>query len=601
MLCNELSYMADWYVERGKPMDALPYAKEAVSICRDLKIRDYTFLATSVTRLCSVHLAMGGKVNYDKAVQLALDCITDMQDAGDLKGEAVCNMWLSEAYIKKQNNREAQRTMEKGLSLGRDCGDKQHFGFLLHSASRVKYNKSEFDKALEYEEEAQAVYKDIGANQEKSQVMYDMIRSLCMEKKYEKALEVANKLQDLCNRADDKSKEANACLESAQILGFMGSTDDAKSKAEEAVELAVDGDDARAEGLAFSVLVQLHMGKKEYPDALRVAKRMHRVNTECGDKTIIIKGLQLLTDVHIACDEPLDAARAAFEGLMLARDQDLKKLEVEMLLTLSSAYQKSCEMAPSQDDFERKRLGVKAMKPARDALALARKIKDQYLQGSALFTVAQCHYQLGRPTEGLKSCVEAKKVCIELDQHQSKATCTILMAKFHHQNGNTEKALELLSEAIELCQEIGDAEQENTANEIKRKMKGGTEPEVRKDVFEPEARFESAQDAAYSATVQTSSVQLDPAAVARLVSNTVRSVVVDFEEAGGSLDSPLMESGMDSLSSLSFRNMLVRDSGMNLPSALMFDYPTQRTIVDHILSIGKTNPPPPGSPLVTIR
>merc|ERR1712232_356813 len=39
------------------------------------------------------------------------------------------------------------------------------------------------------------------------------------------------------------------------------------------------------------------------------------------------------------------------------------------------------------------------------------------------------------------------------------------------------------------------------------------------------------------------------------------------------LDSPLMDMGLDSLSSIAFREQLIATSGLNVPSSLVFDYP----------------------------
>jgi len=51
------------------------------------------------------------------------------------------------------------------------------------------------------------------------------------------------------------------------------------------------------------------------------------------------------------------------------------------------------------------------------------------------------------------------------------------------------------------------------------------------------------------------------------------------------MDSPLMEAGMDSLSSVEFRNQ-VRNlvPGINLPASMVFDYPNLKSMTDFIHS-----------------
>merc|ERR1712217_379128 len=78
---------------------------------------------------------------------------------------------------------------------------------------------------------------------------------------------------------------------------------------------------------------------------------------------------------------------------------------------------------------------------------------------------------------------------------------------------------------------------------------------------------------------------MDPEHVRQIVNSTALGSLATDEEIH--IDSPLMESGMDSLSSVAFRNSLNQQLGMNLPAALMFDYPSQRAIIDHVVEQSK--------------
>merc|ERR1712087_255330 len=60
------------------------------------------------------------------------------------------------------------------------------------------------------------------------------------------------------------------------------------------------------------------------------------------------------------------------------------------------------------------------------------------------------------------------------------------------------------------------------------------------------------------------------------VSPVIRDVAIGMlGEADLSIDIPLMDAGLDSLSMVEFRNELIKEfGGINLPGALLFDYPT---------------------------
>merc|ERR1712083_779246 len=49
------------------------------------------------------------------------------------------------------------------------------------------------------------------------------------------------------------------------------------------------------------------------------------------------------------------------------------------------------------------------------------------------------------------------------------------------------------------------------------------------------------------------------------------------------MDTPLMESGLDSLASVSFRNEVAKEFDLTLPSSLMFNYPSIGELASYIV------------------
>merc|ERR1719266_1680222 len=79
---------------------------------------------------------------------------------------------------------------------------------------------------------------------------------------------------------------------------------------------------------------------------------------------------------------------------------------------------------------------------------------------------------------------------------------------------------------------------------------------------------------------------LDPETVRPKVLEIVKNVTGGEEEIF--LDTPLADTGMDSLTAVSFRNELMRTfQGIHLPASLMFDYPNIMQTTDHIVELSK--------------
>lgn len=76
---------------------------------------------------------------------------------------------------------------------------------------------------------------------------------------------------------------------------------------------------------------------------------------------------------------------------------------------------------------------------------------------------------------------------------------------------------------------------------------------------------------------------LDPVVVMSTVKDLAKQAIQLDEKLEE--DGPLMDSGMDSLTSVAFRNSLQQTLGIKMPASLMFDYPTMREITDKVVQL----------------
>mmetsp|Transcript_44146 Transcript_44146/g.78147 ORF Transcript_44146/g.78147 Transcript_44146/m.78147 type:complete len:288 (+) Transcript_44146:791-1654(+) len=111
------------------------------------------------------------------------------------------------------------------------------------------------------------------------------------------------------------------------------------------------------------------------------------------------------------------------------------------------------------------------------------------------------------------------------------------------------------------------------------------------DEDEDEDEDEEEEEAGGGGTLDLSTLDLTVSSdkVAPIIRDVAQGML---GEANLSIDVPLMDAGLDSLSMVEFRNELVKEfGGVNLPGALLFDYPTISAvagfIADQIMEGGK--------------
>merc|ERR1712064_167596 len=145
-----------------------------------------------------------------------------------------------------------------------------------------------------------------------------------------------------------------------------------------------------------------------------------------------------------------------------------------------------------------------------------------------------------------------------------------------------DKALELANRALEIAREAGDTESEGNAAEAIKKFEA--KPMVMQQVmsvqdFQPMAQQGGPAQAASVAKPQPKG--LDPKIVNKKIMDLVQNVLASDDEISG--DSPFMESGMDSLSSVQLVSEVSREFQMSLAPSLVFDFPTVNALTQHLV------------------
>merc|ERR1711964_883511 len=155
----------------------------------------------------------------------------------------------------------------------------------------------------------------------------------------------------------------------------------------------------------------------------------------------------------------------------------------------------------------------------------------------------------------------------------------------YHVTGMQDQAMETAEAALELAQKNDDKAAEDQANATLEKIRPKKAPVVQMVQMEyvQQETVVAQGGGAESAVVPVKAKPkgLDPALTKSKILNLVKDLVADADDL--SMDAALMETGMDSLSSVELATNVAKEFQMNLSPALMFDFPTVRALGDHIV------------------
>jgi len=389
---------------------------------------------------------------------------------------------------------------------------------------------------------------------------------LCVQGEPTGLLRLASDIE-LFTRLGDEGRGVALYL-SSTAHSLLGEREKAFAEIQRALQL-LRGVGSRREPRALLCLANLQTSRDNLEAALEVAETMLCLAEELGDRRSEADATNQLAIISFYQGQLERALVFAQDALRLYRavgstsDQvTCLFLQVQINLTFVSSG------APPL-------YGSQAMSRVSDALVIAKSSGDVNLQASATFWRAQIlSYNMkdeallvSRQAEGLfKLCRDAK----------GEAGSLALNATLLLDLGQKDAASDTARKALQLAQASGNfdaqASAELTMNAIEEPDVGGTVP----------APVVAGTVVAATAPVLESSARvLDPHTVKRTLMRLVKDVAATDEEIEA--DAALMESGVDSLSSVTLVGEVTNAFGINVSPQLVFDYPTVREIVDHLV------------------
>jgi len=456
--------------------------------------------------------------------------------------------------------------------------------------------------ALDSAQTAEGLSKGLQDKKGQAMALYAQIFPQILCEDYDTALERAEAARELFQDIGERRWDARtlwaACAAHARLEDYGTAVD----KAKEARMIFDEVDDRRGLANALLVLSEMQEAGKDYDDALQTAVAAQEKCRALGHRRGQAAALQRQASVHLARDEPELAVQRALEAKVFYRGIEDRSGETVLLHMLAQvSLERGAKGAAELDKMgfpmdkankqRRKNVrqsGREASKRSRQALGLSTLSCDKFQEGVSLLFLSQARLLNARMSSALKAASRAELIFAEYGDKVQEARAAVIVAQVHFFDpAKKEKAMELANKALELARRANDYQAEDAAIRILEDLINQEQKALPPPTASaagpamPEAGGGEQVGAASAAVLVPG---LNPDDVRPKIFEVVRSVTGTDDEIH--MDTPLMDTGMDSLSAVAFRNELNRMfQGSNLPASLMFDYPNINQITDHIVEV----------------
>mmetsp|Transcript_54532 Transcript_54532/g.127455 ORF Transcript_54532/g.127455 Transcript_54532/m.127455 type:complete len:858 (-) Transcript_54532:68-2641(-) len=593
----ELLVASMWCMQADKPHRAQAMAEEAVKLHK-------LSAASGSSRKASRHglalmvlvEALIARRQERKALKVASEGAAWFERVGDERGKGYAMEVVIHALTKLGKVDDAIDKASEAVRIAQDMKDKRMEIDLLYYVTRAYSKRGDVGMAARTLLDIQDLAEEIRDAEGQASAMHEMAKLYLGERvgsvddnSVSKAIRVANEARAIFRRADLRDEQASSMMTLA--FGYLAQRDPAR-----AANLAVDAEDIFTEAgwhqgtdAALNLQIEAYLQDERLGAAQDAAGRRKALWVELKNTRMLANACVSMAEVHLAHGALSEVETCVAEALKLLVGLEDPRSEAGALLlrtqALTAALSKEDPpdtQRPSPELAKFAQARATALQAAEEALDAAARAADRPLTGLALLWQARVFLYGLKPSSAVQVAKEAEKVFSDLDDRSGKAQSLYVVGNAHFVLNEREEAIVNLEESVRQAREAEDSKTAAQAQELIDTLtaKPAVAAQVVAQVDEALPALGAATTVAASA-VEPARPKLDEVAIRKKITDIVLQVIASDEEIEG--DSPLMDAGMDSLSSVQLVANLSKAMSLSIPPSAVFDYPTISMLVAYVV------------------
>jgi len=496
------------------------------------------------------------------------------------RGEAMALQIVAAAELHLGKRTQSLATAKQGQEVATQSGDESLIARAIRDEAAALAVLNDHEEACRRLQEAASLAAKAG-NLTLQAAIHRFAADVHINKgNFKEALSSAREAVEASERQGDKRNMARGLETVGTAQGVLVQFPQATTTAQECQELYQEVGDPLGEERALELMAKLRAAQGKMDGALEAGEeRLAVVRESCGpDKEA--DALHQVGGLHFQAGNIALAERTVKEAKSVARKAGCHGILSEILVTLAHIYLEKSDL--SGEIGGRSFLDL-AARACADAVAAAGKVKMLRTWGQALLFRGRAMLRLGRRTEAWRSGVDSANRCQEAGDGPGLCRAYILCGEIRIENGDLSGAQEILAQAQDIAQQCNEDELSRQAEALldRTKIKAPVAAQPIEDDSAGVVKEEVVVQAASSVAAAPAKQGLDPVVVRKTVMKLVADAIADDGEL--EVDSPFMEAGMDSLSSVSLTSMLAKEFGMAMSPSLVFDFPNVRALEEHLI------------------
>jgi len=293
---------------------------------------------------------------------------------------ALAHHGLGTVYIRSGRGDAAQETLQRGLNVAQQAGDRVAQGMILNNLAINAKDRREYDEARALLARSTVAYTEAKRGILPGQLPAALANIDMAEGKFEQAEQHLAQALEAFRATGDRRNEAMMLNNFGYLRRIQGRIDEAEPLHLESLAIRREIDDHVGQGRILGMLSILYANEGRFDDAKAAASEAYEVASEANDRLFMATSLSQLGQAEFS-DGDLDAARETYaEAKALFEEIDDTSRAAQVIVRIARIDRKDGELSSAQervDEVLTIALREALHEPAIEAMELGGDIADQ--------------------------------------------------------------------------------------------------------------------------------------------------------------------------------------------------------------------------------